>query len=359
MNKVKRNSGIELLRIVCMLMILVLHYCSKGGFISLQVFKSGLSEMSWVARAFSIVAVNCFVLTTGYFSIKSKCDYKKVLKIWGQTIFYSITIFLVFKIFLNTDLSLKESLPYFFPIMLKTYWFISIYIILYLLAPYINISINNIDKKLFKKLLIILLTITSLSSIFNGFKLETIDKSNGYGILWFVTLYCIGAYIRLYGKEKYNISMCLVKYIIISLLIYCSRILLWRLSEKGIFSNDINYDMFYTYNSITVAISSIYLFLFFKNIKVRLFEKVVLKIAPLTLGVYIIHETPIIRNILYTDILHTNCIHSIKWFVVSLPVSCFAISIVCCGIEFIRTKIFEFILYIKNKIKEEKLMVGK
>lgn len=348
MENEKRNSGIELLRIVSMFMILVLHYCSKGGFISEQVFKSQLSEVSWFVRAFSIVAVNCFVLITGYFSVKSKCSYKKVLKIWGQTFFYSVTAFIIFKFCLNTNLNLKESLTYFFPIMLKTYWFISIYIILYLLAPYLNACLNTIDKKTFKRLLIILLIITCLSSILSGFY-TTIDESNGYGILWFVALYCIAGYIRLYGKEKYNKLSCLLKYIFISLIIYFSRIILWKICEKGILSSSTSCDIFYRYNSITVALSSIYLFLFFKNINIKILKNIVLKVAPLTLAVYIIHETPLVRNILYTNILHTNLVNNIKKFILALPIACFAIFIVCCGIETVRIRIFKILSYINNK----------
>lgn len=339
----KRNSGIELLRITCMFMILILHYCSKGGFISINVFENKLSEISWFIRAFSIVAVNCFVLVTGYFSVKSNCNYKKVVKIWAEVFFYSFSIFMIFKLFNITDLSIKESLEYFFPIILKTYWFISIYIVLYLLAPYLNICLNNIDRKAFKRLLIILVSISCLSSVLINFKFTVIDESNGYGILWFITLYCIAAYIRLYKNKEYNAFSCLIKYITISIFIYLSRIALWQLCERGIFSNNINYDAFYAYNSVTVALSSIYLFLFFKNIniKFKFLEKSILKIAPLTLAVYIIHETPLVRNILYKNMLHTNLVHTVKDFLWALPLSCITIFVICCTVESIRINLFK------------------
>lgn len=335
-----------------MFMILILHYCNKGGFIDEQLTGSNMTELAWIIEAFAIVAVNCFVLISGYFLVKSNCKYKKLLKIWQETLFYSLTIFLVFKYFFNSNLSFYDSLGYFFPISLKLYWFISIYVVLYLLAPYINVCLNNIDQKMFKKLLIILLTISCLSSILIAFGFSVIDSSNGYGILQFIILYCIGAYIRIYGKKEYSKMICLIKYIFISILIYCSRIILIKLCEKGVLDADINYNMFYKYNSITVMLSSVYLFLFFKNlnIKIKFIENLILKIAPLTLSVYIIHENPLIRDVLYNSILHTDKISRVKEFIIVLPISCISIFSICCIIEFIRINLFKFINYLNNKI---------
>lgn len=348
--KSQKNVGIELLRIVLMLMVLMLHYCGKGGFLSGGVLTNTVTEIAWLIRAFSMVAVNCFVLITGYFSIKSVCNYKKVFKIWREVIFYCISIFLIFKIFTNTNISIKQSLIYFFPIMLKTYWFISCYVVLYLFAPYLNACLNNIDKQAFKRLIIILLFINCASSILTGINMTSIDATKGYGILWFVTLYCIAAYIRLYGREQYSTASCFIKYVIISLIIYCSRLVLWKVAGICNLENKINYDVFYYYNSITIAFSSIYLFLFFKNLNIKHCKNIILKIAPLTLAVYIIHEAPLIRNILYKNILHTDLIDSVTKFIWALPVSCCCIFIICCAIEFLRTKIFKLCGYLNNKM---------
>ena len=86
-------------------------------------------------------------------------------------------------------------------------------------------------------------------------------------------------------------------------------------------------------------------FLYFKSIKIKneTINKIILKIAPLTFAVYIIHEQPTLRNILYKDILHTEiCYHNIYGIFIILG-SVIAIFIICVLIEYIRKKVFKLI----------------
>ena len=65
-----RQTGIELLRIVTMLMIIGLHYLLFGG----PLFHAkGLNQkLAWFIEAFFFVAVNCYVLISGYFLVTKK-----------------------------------------------------------------------------------------------------------------------------------------------------------------------------------------------------------------------------------------------------------------------------------------------
>ena len=200
--------------------------------------------------------------------------------------------------------------------------------------------------------------ISCTSSLLVSFGFSVIDYSNGYGILWFVTLYCIGAYIRLYGEFNKKVSY-FIKYIILSILIFISKIAFLKLIEKGILELGINTGALYKYNSITVLLSSVYLFLFFKNLNIKeeILEKIILKISPLVFAVYIIHENPLIRGILYKEILHTQNIYYLKGFLILMLIYCVTMFIICCIIEFLRLNMFKYIEKIKNtiilKYKEE------
>lgn len=352
-NKTKekqRQEGIELLRILSMLMILLLHYCGKGGFLKPELFHHLNGEIAWIIESLSIVAVNCYVLISGYFLVNSKCERKKVLKIGTQVLFYSIGIFFIFKVIGKADIPLKEEISYIFPIISKTYWFVTCYIVMYLLAPFINTILKNTDKKNTQILIIILLAISWSSSLLYYLKFDVIDNTQGYGIIWFITLYVIAGYIRLYGKEKNKKYLYLLLYVIISAFIYLSRIVMTKVFPDG----KIQYNMFYAYNSVPVTLSSICLFMFFKQVKLHkeFMKKIVLKIAPLTFAVYLIHEHPLIRKILYTKILHTDLFLYSKKFMISIFLSCIGIFITCCIIEFVRKTLMKYthtmILKIKN-----------
>ncbi len=81
------------------------------------------------------VAVNAYVLITGYFSATSdKQPWDKVLKLWLPKSFYGILIVAVFYFFGEHHLAMKELVGACFPI--TRYWFINMYVALIMLAPF-------------------------------------------------------------------------------------------------------------------------------------------------------------------------------------------------------------------------------
>ena len=90
--KIKRNPNIELLRIISMMMVLVLHCLSWGGALD---YRSGIQlYVYWWLEALAIVAVDIFVLISGYFLVESKFKVKNVFKIaisgvWIYSVFFT------------------------------------------------------------------------------------------------------------------------------------------------------------------------------------------------------------------------------------------------------------------------------
>ena len=70
--KSKRQANFELLRIVAMLMIIVLHYLNKGELLTAYTTdRTVINYAAHLIEAFCIVAVNCYVLLSGYFLVES------------------------------------------------------------------------------------------------------------------------------------------------------------------------------------------------------------------------------------------------------------------------------------------------
>lgn len=88
----KRNSSIELLRIIIMIMIIGHHFATHGGFsfdnsITIPRLWWNLIEMG------GNFGVDVFIIISGYYLIKNdsfKINWNKALKLWGQIFFYSI-----------------------------------------------------------------------------------------------------------------------------------------------------------------------------------------------------------------------------------------------------------------------------
>lgn len=94
MQKVQRKSGIELLRIICMLMIIVLHVYTYGGLNQLSNAQGGRFEiMSNFMWSFFRTPVNVFMIITGYFMSKDVLDFKKKLSTHTKGICYDAVLF--------------------------------------------------------------------------------------------------------------------------------------------------------------------------------------------------------------------------------------------------------------------------
>ena len=97
-----RKYSFDLLKIISMCMVVMLHLTEKGQFIN-ETSLVGVS--AWLLYAFSTVAVNCFVLITGYYMHEKKFSFYRVLNIWTEVVFYSALTFFICGIVFHTGFS--------------------------------------------------------------------------------------------------------------------------------------------------------------------------------------------------------------------------------------------------------------
>ena len=89
----KRLNNFEALRILAMFMVIVLHYLYKGKLLtSAAADFNSTSYVAWLVEAFAIVAVNVYVLITGYFMCESSMKPKRLIQIVCQVLWYTLLI---------------------------------------------------------------------------------------------------------------------------------------------------------------------------------------------------------------------------------------------------------------------------
>lgn len=144
----KRQSNFELCRVVSMFMIVLHHLLVHGlkapyGY----AFSSGSSSTLYtLLDSFLFVAVNSFILISGFFSINFKP--KKFISLYLQCSVYGGIAYLIH--ILISDANIGKSFIHYTVFSILTnqgWWFIKEYIYLMLLAPFINAGINAISKK--------------------------------------------------------------------------------------------------------------------------------------------------------------------------------------------------------------------
>ena len=301
MGKKTRQANFEILRILAMLMVVTMHYLIKGQVaVSQSVDQSGVNLLAWFLQSACIVAVNVYVLISGYFLPDSVWSMKKLLQLVCQVWFYSLVIPLLCYCLSVGEVKawdFYDWLAVIFPFQMEHYWFATAYIILYLISPIIKMAVEHLKEQELRRIILLLLLFFSIGKSVIPVKIPT-DKY-GYDFGWFVCLYLIACYLRLYGIPWFNrIRKGLLVYGIGTLLIFCYSALLGFLSRKGL---PLSYamDMTFSYNHILVLISSIGLFYGFRYMRFpqRGFGLLCSKIAPYTFGVYLLHENMAVRNL--------------------------------------------------------------
>lgn len=336
---VKRKNNIELLRIISMYMILILHLLRFSGFLDVSTGNTVKSFIIWFLESLCFVAVNCYVIISGYFLVDAKFKFKKLINIWLEVIFYSIIIYVILLFTDNISFETQNFLKSVFPVLLGNYWFVTVYVALYLLSPFINILINNLNQKQYKGLVLIIILLFSLFPTFIP-QYNTINYGGSYSISWFICLYIIAGYLRKYSIETKKSKKYLLTYVFCSVI---NVISLFICRQFNIIL--IEPSFLYNYYSITVLFAAINLFLCFKNLEINnlFLNKLITFVAPTTFGIYLIHENPNFRMLLWNIFrftLNKNLIYTCL-IIIIVPVTLF---IIFCIIDKIRIIIFNNVI---------------
>ena len=90
----KRQANFELLRMTAMLMVVAMHFLSHtgGGGSQAGQMPGAKGTAAVLVESFCIVAVNVYVLISGYFLSESGFSLKRLLRLLFQVLFYTLLI---------------------------------------------------------------------------------------------------------------------------------------------------------------------------------------------------------------------------------------------------------------------------
>ena len=219
------------------------------------------------------------------------------VKLWSKVIFYSAAISIVLVASGAVSVSWKTLLDAFFPVFRKEYWFFTMYILLYLLIPFLNTLIYNMSKVMHGVLVIIILLFFYIEPMLSAVFYEY-DPTEGFSIIAFISLYVVGAYLS--KCEDLSKKYCLLLLSGSSILMLFSKIIL-ELIVKSL-GLSFGTGLLYHNNSIFVLVNAVALFELFKQININTeMQKIVKWITPSVFAVYLIHEKPMIRKLIWSQ----------------------------------------------------------
>ena len=315
----QRQSNIELLRIVSMLLILIVHI--DGASLGLPQPMGDITSITtrdwWrlIVESISIIGVNCFVLISGYFGIRA--SWKGFLRFSSYCLFYSVAIYCIVAIGINNNWSWKGLSESFMFFTHTDLWFIPAYLGLYLIAPFLNKSTEALPFKQYS----ILLCAFIAFNIYAGWWWQGKFNPNGYTIIHLIMIYLIGRYIYrflpriklmgLYAAFAWVMSTCLI--------------LLNSLCDTSL--------MAFAYNSPFIMFKSMH----FSN-------AIINYCAASAFAVYLIHKNPLIW------LPFTNWIKDM-WETTTLPIFTLLIIAVTLGIFWASILIDQSRRYLMTRLK--------
>ncbi len=293
-----RDSNMELLRIVAMLLVCVIHANFRA--LPIPTYEEAYANVSssilrFFTESLSVICVNLFILLSGWYGIKFK--FNRLIDFISQVFFFSILCAGIYYGIHPEDFSIKEAIGNILLTDQWDYWFVKSYLCLYLFAPVLNAFVEKSDKKTFGVFLLSFYIFQTFYAFvfWNGASY----LQNGYSALSFMGLYLLARYIRLYPLCIWRLpkwcDMAIYGGIVI-----CTTIISFVLLRHNLPTGNLFY-----YSSPLVIIAAIHFMLFFT--KIQLQNRVINWIASSAFAVYLLHS-----NVYFASTYYDNII--LNWF---------------------------------------------
>lgn len=303
-----RHYGLDLLRIISMFMIVITHVLGKGGLrSSVEGHADSYFIVTWIIQVLVYGAVNCYALISGYVGINSRYRYSKLLSIWAQVFFYTFTITALFAI-TGHEVTLLNWRDAFFPIVSGQYWYITAYFGLLVFMPVINNGLNALTDKQLKQLVLLMFIIFSILPAVLNNRVPEFSLSKGFEMTWLLILYIIGAYLKRIDLNIFKTSYLLIIYLL--------------------------------------SLGAVSLFILFARASIKpsgFLKKIIVVLAPSTLGVYLCHLHPLIVKYFVRDFAETFVYESIYLYPFLILGAGILIYLLAFIVERIRLRIFKAI----------------
>ena len=303
-----RNSNIELLRTLSMLMIIAYHY-SIYGFYPEDI---GFTPNKYFVDIFGMsgkVGTDIFVLITGYYMVKSQFTVKKLLSLMGQIWFYTVPALLVYRLCAGPGSLWPDIIIHsLFPLLKSHYWFVSYYVVLMLLSPFLNALILRLNRTQHALLCILLFALCSFMP-----EILHIYFANGYLPL-FVALYVCAAYCRLHIKAsprggRWGLCMAVLLYLLCIAKICLTDLRAQQAADIDALAASVNFMGSYSPLAFCIAVL---LLIWLSSVPPRS-SKAAFMLGGASFGVYLLHENYFVSSYLWQDLFRTAEFASSPW----------------------------------------------
>lgn len=235
--KKERNLNADLIRCTAVFSVISVHFLKNNGFYSTPVEGWDMLLMC-MFRSLFMTCVPMFLLLTGFLMWKKELSaryYKGIIKTLEIYVLVSIADLLFKYAVLGETVTVWSAVRQILAFKAANYsWYIEMYIGLFLLIPFLNLTYHGLKNQKQKQILIgTMIFLTMVPKMVNNFNLSDLSwwlspgSSTNYDKLvpsfftgmYPITYYFLGAYLREYGWEKKERSSSVWKKLLLFLLV--------------------------------------------------------------------------------------------------------------------------------------------
>ena len=293
-NKRPRNLGLDLLRIVAMLLIVTVHIYNRGGVAEgIGTLRSFAGQSNLAMQILCMTAVNLYALISGYVLLESRFHPGRLFELWLQVVVIGLLECGVWSILSPERVSWATLRASLLPITQGEYWFFTAYAGVFVFSPLLKRGILRLNERQAFAMMLGLFGLFSvgwlLGKLWNN---DSFWLGGGNTTLWLIVLFVIGGCLkrsRLFAETKtwkllLGAAVCLLT--------------LWALRDilsiKALPESVRNWrTLILKYSNPLVLLLSICICVLFSRIRPKGFAKKLIGwLSPLTFGVYILHVHP-------------------------------------------------------------------
>ncbi|MBQ9432731.1 MAG: acyltransferase family protein [Synergistaceae bacterium] len=350
--KPARNSSLELLRIIAILLILTFHLSYKSGFDlageplmlnRLWIHFTGTGDnFTGMGEGMGYIGNDIFLLISGFFLIKScTVKWKHIFGLWLRMLFWSVVIFLLAVLFGGVNINFRNIFAVFTPVLSRTWWFLTYYIALYIFHPFLNKILCDLTQDSYRKFIAVI-------CVTWGVILITNNTLHFRYVIDFICLYSVGGYIRLWteGKGKsiyilYGAGFMLLNYALLCLTeqnnVTASETLNRSLHPE-IYLNAMS--------GVFNIAASVSIFLGFMGLSIPN-NRVINLLASAVTGVYMLHDHPLAVQFWWHYIFRVPSYQGSPYLIAYAVFAVLTVYSVCTIVELCRIAIFKSISRVK------------
>ena len=288
MQNKERNMGIELLRIICMMCMIIQHIIGHGWVVQLLHVGTWKYELVVALRSWCTFGINCFALISGYVGVNGRYKYSSLALQWSKMWLYSVVFTFLFSVILPGTISSQEWVRAFFPTLHGLFWYFSAYFACYMIAPMIRIAMRRMTFKQASVNMGTLFIVFSLLA--HSFGKDAFHIGGGKNTIWLVILYAYGAYFGWFKPHEKVSQIILGVFVVIS---SAAAVLTQPVAQRlGI--EWLSGDLYWSSTLRTLAMA-VAMLLFFSRVRINHCRKLISWLGGASFGVYVLHEQPQIR----------------------------------------------------------------